>query len=144
MVSWRTVGEGVGAGEEKEVRDPVGSLRAGSRESDGVEREGAPERVAGRSTGRLEELTLSGGGGDWVGFGRTVEITVEVTVIVTTPSSATGGVEEEESTGGVEVGRMNGLTEDGLSDRVEGLTDGVEDGSMEDTVEDGLAGVPSL
>jgi hypothetical protein len=57
-----TVGEGVGAGEEEEVKNPVGWLRAGSREPEEVER--TPERVAGEPTGGLEEFTLLGGAGD--------------------------------------------------------------------------------
>lgn len=131
-MSKTTVGEGLGG--EKEESSPFGSLRVGFRETtppgivpDGVASEELPE------SGRVEESPLSGGG-DWVGFKNTVE----VTVIVAGPSP--GGVEEEGSPENVDEGLKNGSNEDGSIEREE-LVDDVENGSKEDVVEDGLAAV---
>jgi hypothetical protein len=124
------VDEVVGVGEENRVKTPDGSLGEGEgvRRTttfpgsvlDGTEREG--------SSGIIDD-ELSGGMGDWVGFKKTVE----VTVMVTRPRF--GGVEEEGLTGGVEDGLKSGSTEDGSTGRVEeGLKNGsTEAGSIEST-----------
>jgi len=128
------VGEVVGVGEVmrvdegSRVRTPDGSLGVG----EGVRKTTSPGSVLdGReregSSGVDDEL--SGGTGDWVGFKKTVEVTVMVT------GSRAGGVEEEGLKRGVEDGLKSGSTEDGSAGRVEdGLKSGsTEAGSIENT-----------
>ena len=143
-LSSMTVGEGAGAGWEKEVNMPDGWTRVGMelRLPSGTEERGSPRTVEEGSTAELEGTT-SEGVGDWVGrLGAGLDKkTVEMTVTVTgspaagSPTEVVGegsaGTVESGSTGGVKVGSPDRRVEDGSTDRR------VEDGSTDKRVEVG-------